>query len=543
MSVQVIEELVVALGLKSSLAADAKTAQGEMSGLSSAVQQHGVAIGAAMTGAGAAILALTDSARETNAELSVTAFQLGITTEEMRNLALETTNVTFPLEEVTATMDLLTRAGMRDTDAMKEVATAYDTLGDAVGKTASEVTGTMTTAFKTFNISAEESLDSIDGITYMLRNSTVEMDNLDSVLGYITPDLVDMGLTLDDTVAIMALMEEQGMTGSVATREFRSAITEATDSGTAINEVLGISNEQIAAYKEEMAGAEGITQEFADRANEQYGIMDQLGQKWDEFSLSAGSALAPLEPLGAALGGGGPMLMGLSSLMTILPTLSTVSIPALGGALTFLSANPIILVIAAVAAIVIILWQLEERFGFVSAAIDVVTGAVSGLIDWFTGMIASMGETEGESAGFGDALLLLLGPIGLVILAIEHWDEIPGIVTGIFDTVMGYVDGCITWLGEAGTRLMEAIVDGILNGPSPLNTVLDMLGLGSIGSIISGGGSPTPVPSSQASGGTVAHDNSVTIVNPTLTSGDDIDRLVRQIDDQQKQQMMRAGLS
>lgn len=538
---QVIEELVVALGLKSSLAADTAAAKGEMSGLSGMVQQHGVAIGAAMAGAGAAILALTDSAKKTNAELSVTATQLGITTEEMRNLALETANVTFPLEEVTATMDLLARAGMEDTDAMKETATALDTLGDATNRSASEVTSALIPALEAFDIPLGQAGDHTDGLTYLMRNSTIEMGDFANVVKYLAPDLDTLGLSMENTEAIMLAMADHGIQGTAATREFRTAVSSADGDVSALYEALGITADEVATYAGEIENADGLTQTFADAANEQYGLMDKLAQKWDEFSLSLGSTLEPLEPLGAALGAGGPMLMGLSSMMTILPTLSTVSIPTLSGALTFLAANPIILVIAAVAAIVLVLWQLEERFGFVSAAIDVVTGAVSGLIDWFSSMITSMGETEGESAGFGDALLLLLGPIGAVIFAFAHWDEILDIVTGIFDTVMGYVDDCITWLGDAGTRLMEAIVDGILNGPSPLNTVLDMLGLGSLGTILGGDSAAAPVPTTQAAGSATANDYSVVINNPVVTSGDDIDALSRQIDDQQRQQMVRAG--
>ena len=105
---------------------------------------------------GVAGLAVIQTTKKINAQLSVTALNLGITKEEMRALTLAVTNVTFPIDEVTASFDLLARAGVKDTEVLKETATAFDTLGDATGYSASQVTGFMVPAMKTFGLSAEE---------------------------------------------------------------------------------------------------------------------------------------------------------------------------------------------------------------------------------------------------------------------------------------------------------------------------------------------------------------------------------------------------
>jgi hypothetical protein len=670
MPTTVIEDLVVSLELESSLEKDTRKAKGELEGLYSNVAVAGRRIGAAMTAAGASIIALSELSRKTNAQLNVTAVGLGLTTERMRELALETTNVTFPLSEVTASFDLLTRAGLRDENQIARVASAYDNLGDAVGRSASQVTSTMIVAFKTFNLTAEESTGYIDQMTFLLRNSTVEMENLDSVLAYTTPDLVRMGLSLDDLIASLIVMERQGSSGAVVTRNFRSAVTSATsdvtdygqellDLGTKLetlkgkqedlttstrdnslsirqNEInlanakdqyaeivaegkradettaqynrrleeqsirieyltnsqddllkrradlessltdnlraqaenvsqtedaiiaqenqtaaideffttLGVTRAELEAVKGEMADATGITDEFSAAANTQYGIMDKLGQAWSEFTLASGSALAPLEPLGVALSASGPLLIGIIELQRILPYLSTTSIPTLGSALTFLSANPIVLIIAAVAAIVVALIILEEKFGLVTKAVDFVTSAFSSLVDWLGNIWDSFTKTTDESETFAnDGLLLLLGPIGLVILAFKNWDQILPIVTGIFDSIIGYIEGFIDWILTAGTRIMEAIVEGILNGPSPVNFLLDTLGLGSIGGLISGGNTPVPAAPAAVTGGPVSTDLSVTINNPIMTDGANIAETTRQISDVQRDQILRAGLT
>src|SRR3989304_6368761 len=68
-------------------------------------------IGVAFTAVGVAGLKFASDARNINATLGSTAITLGITTKELRNLTLATTNVTFPIKSVAATFDILTRAG------------------------------------------------------------------------------------------------------------------------------------------------------------------------------------------------------------------------------------------------------------------------------------------------------------------------------------------------------------------------------------------------------------------------------------------------
>jgi hypothetical protein len=299
------------------LGVDSKEFDSNMKGIKDKLVQHSRAIGAAMTGIGVAGLAIVDSSKKMNAQLGVTGLALGITTGEMRALSLEVTNVTFPLDEVTQTFDLLARAGVRDTEVLKETAIAFDTLGDATGRTASEVTEKMVPAMKTFGLTAEEVASKSDAMTYLIRNSTVSMDNFGSVVGYITPELVEMGLTMDDTIALMGIMEGKGMSGEVATRAFRTAITQATREQIPLNEALGITSEEMDAYKEKLEGATGMTKEFADAANKQYGIMDRVKQAWSEMTLKASGFLEPLEPILAGMTALGPLMIFLSTQLGI----------------------------------------------------------------------------------------------------------------------------------------------------------------------------------------------------------------------------------
>ena len=587
------------LGIKSTVPQDVQKAEGQIGKLDDTSKKSEksmasmagamTAAGAVAVGLGASIVMLTDSAKKTNAELGVTALQLGVSIEEMRGLALATTNVTFPLKEVTASFDLLTRAGMRDMEAIKEVATAYDTLGDATGNTASKVTSTMVTALKTFDISAEESTESIDGITYMLRNSIVEMENLDSVLGYITPDIVEMGLTLDDTAAMLGVMADKGMSGAVVTREFRTAMNAATSDTTdydselkdlgdtmdsliqkqadlsdstrdnslsirsnAINlanakdrlsemisegkrsdestvqynrrleeqririeslgnqqidlkekqeelkistventeaqadnvvetnlaeaaaldqsaaldglyEKLGVTREEVEAYKEEMAKASGITQEYADVANTQYGAVDELKQIFEEFTISAGSALEPLDTVGVGLTTFGGIMMGVGPMMTVFAGIQTGAVvPALLGIATagWLAIAPWLPLILGIGLAIAIGYLLWDNWDEISTGLGVLW---EGILDMIGAVWPMITEVVSDAIDFLWDLFINFTPLGIIV---DHFDEI-----------LDFFDGVKYLFYDAGAGIMQFLVDGIASLLfAPFNLVQDALG-------------------------------------------------------------------
>ena len=437
---------------------------------------------AAITALGVAGLKLVADARKMNAELGVTALNLGITTKEMRDLALAVTNVTFPLGEVTKTFDLLARAGVKDQQVLKDTALAFDTLGDAIGVPASQVTEKLIPTMKTFNLSAEEMAGKTDSLTYLFRNTTVSLDDFNRMVGYATPDLVAMGLTTEDMIAILAELEEQGYSGEVMTREFRKAVTSATKEQIPLNEALGISTETIGAYKEELKGAEGITQEYANVANEQYGIMDKIKQKWSELALVAGSFLTPLEPILGAMTALGPMMfffstgMGTAAIKTAAHTVALIAhkIALLALAIATkaaaaaqwllnvaMSANPIGLVILAIAGIIAIIVLLIKHFDKVKAVFAAVGKFIvdkfKAVVNFFKSIPAAIKAVFWKVADF------ILAPIRFVVnkiidainWVIRLFNKLPGVNIGVN---IGEIGGKIPKFSEAVAMQYGGIV-------------------------------------------------------------------------------------
>jgi len=590
------------LGVKSTVNRDISKAEKSVSGLDKTSKKSqssmksltaGMKVaGAAATGLGLAIIGLTDSAKKTNAALGVTAFQLGVSTEEMRDLALATTNVTFPLEEVQKSFDLLTRAGIRNTEELQTTAMAYDTLGDAVDHTASEIAGPMITAMKTFGLEMAEGANYTDQMTYLLRYTTLELGNFSSVIAKITPELVEMGLTMDDTIAILGVLESKGVAGEVAVRTFERAITSATNgtidwdatlsdladtmlnlkdeqdnltdsvrdtdlslrsnalsianakdrlaemqsegkkagetteqynrrleeqkirieslgyrqedlkkkqaettaeidanaeaqaanieiqdaaaasmaSGTSgmdvFYETLGVTNEEIAAYKEEMGDAEGITQDFADEANKQHGVIDNLRQSWEEWSLKAGSALEPLEGVGGALSLLGPLMMGAGGVGPAMQALSGIQLKALvpslwatasAGLAAIAPWLPLIIAIGAVIAIGYLLWDNWEE---ISAGLGVLWDGLSEL----------------AGTAWDSLTSVISGALDLLWNLFLGWTPL-GIFISHFDEILEFMDTLKDLFYNAGTGIMQFLIDGLASmAMAPFDIITDAFG-------------------------------------------------------------------
>ena len=447
-------KLFVEIGADTSaLDAGIDGAEKQVKGLGSKLAGSGKVIGAGMTVAGAGLMVLTDSSMKTNAALGVTAIQLGATKEEMRDLALETANVTFPLEEVTASFDLLSRAGMTNVDQMAATATAFDTLGDAIGIPASEVTTSLIPAFAAFGIPLEDATAHTDTFTHLMRNTTVELGDFSSMVNYLAADLDTMDISMNESVAVMEALAAQGIQGSAATREFRTAVSAADGDINLFYDALGLTADEVAGYSEKIEASTGITDTFAAAQNEQFTTMDKLKHAVSEATLQYGSFLEPLEALGPAMTTLGPLMIAASSM-------NWAHAASAWGMIA-----PYLAVIAPVLAVVAVLYILEKKFGVVTKTIDTAKVVFSTLVDWLSSsLVAGVDLANNVIGSLGDKLLFVLGPIGAVIYAFRNWEEIKGIVSGILGSVVGYITGLAGSFGSAGRGLMNAFVSGVTAG-------------------------------------------------------------------------------
>jgi hypothetical protein len=196
---------------------------------------------------------------------------------------------------------------------MKATATAFDTLADATGDVAESIADKLIPAFKVFGVDLPDTAEDLDNFTWLTKNTMVTLEEFAAAMDYVAAFGKDLDLTIEEMIASMAALEAQGITGSAVTRVFRTAITQAASGAVDLNEALGITQESVDSFMASMEGASGITQEYADAANEQFGIMDKIKQKFDELKLRVGSLLMPFEALLTVMAALGPTMLFLST--------------------------------------------------------------------------------------------------------------------------------------------------------------------------------------------------------------------------------------
>jgi len=285
------------------------------------IQQGLMAAGAAFTAVGVAGMKMVGDAKQMNAQLGQTALTLGVSTKEMRNLALATTDVTFPLKSVADTFDLLSRAGVTNTEEMQNAAKAFDGLADATGSSAEVVADMLLPAFKLFGEDIPQTTAELDKFTWMTKKTLVDLSDFGTLLTRMAPYMDDLDMSMDDAIATLAALGEQGIVGTAATLKLRTAITQAASGAVTLNEALGLTQEEIDGFKQQMSDATGITEKYAAVANTQFTILDKVKQKMSEFSLAVGSTLEPLEGMFAAMTALGPAMIGIGMMLPKLITL------------------------------------------------------------------------------------------------------------------------------------------------------------------------------------------------------------------------------
>lgn len=451
-------------------------ARDELSGafdqMSKKVKSHALAIGAAMTGVGAAGLKLTDDSRKLTAGLNVTALTLGTNTDALRSLALETTNVSFPMEEVTKTFDLLAKAGVRDNETLAKTATAFDTLGDAIGKNASDVTSLMVPAMKTFGLSFDEISAKTDLFTYLSKNSTLTLDDFNSMVGKVTPAMVEQGLSVEELTKALIVLEKQGYApGEVLSREFEKAANRVKEEHISLAEALGITSEELEEVQVGLDGAVGMTQEYADAANYQYGIVDKVKQKFNELKVQYGAILEPFEAVFAGLTAMGPVMMALST------NIGKATIKWIAHTAAW-AAHAVIVGAVKVATIAYTAAQWALNAAMIANPVGLLIAALGGLVALAVTLTGSWGKVADFFKGLWDKIsgffkdnwekiLMIILPVPMLL--ISNWESITGFfadlwkgVVGVFRFAWDAIAGILQKAWDFMTAGFKSTINGIL---------------------------------------------------------------------------------
>ena len=387
---------------------------------------------------------------------------LNMTEKEMRELVLSTTDVTFPLEDVLDLFETGRQQGIRSAEQLKEYAEFWDMVGDATGEASTKLAES-SAGLRAVGIQAGQESKALASFGYITENSTASVSDLLTFLERTGPQLRELGLDINDTTAIMGILEhEMGMTSQMARTEFRKAVNEADGDVALMLHSLNISIDTFQDYQSAVESSSDIIERNAKTHEETYTIMQRLQQGVKELFYANAPFLQQLADLAPLLLALGPAMKIVSAGQKMYNAVSALSIPilkakalAIWSTTTALLANPITWVIVGIVALVGALWMLWKNWDTVS---DYVVGAfiwvrerVNSILEAIVNFLSGIGEKIwAVVTGIFETLkgiFLKFHPIGIII---SHWDEIM--------EFLGNID-----LKEIGINIMTSLASGIKN--------------------------------------------------------------------------------
>jgi TP901 family phage tail tape measure protein len=326
--------------------------------------------------------------------------------------------------------------------------------------------------------------------TTQIRSALVEMstagsdasDMFTEVAGVGFKEFIAQGGNLQDALGVMSTAAENH---NVAINDLFGSV----EAGSAVLALTGKGSEKFASDLEAMGTSTGATSEaFGTMDETSARSMDKIMAMIEDFQLEIGDVFLPIlkddilpalkglldmfdgipdsaKPFIVAVGIIGAGLVIIGPLLVALPAI----IGGVGAAFTLLSANPIVLVVGG---LILLFVLLQTKFDIIGKAADILgkgfewlSGTVSDLIDWIT-------DAVDWSDVLGTAFKILLGPIGWVMTAMEHfgvsWDDVwqgmlsiaqrvSGFIVGIFDSIVGTVRTSINWVIDGINTMIRGL--------------------------------------------------------------------------------------
>lgn len=293
-----IDDLVIGIGIDDAgLDASAEKA-------ASSFEKHIGKIGLATAAAGAGLEAFARSQQDSNIQTQQLAASLGISEDAMRDMARETANVGFPLEEVLDLMETGKQQGLKSKAALEQYANFWDMIGDASGESATDL-GKAGVALHTMGIEAGHESDAVAALGFIQEKTTLSQADFLGMLGKLGPDLKKAGLDVDDTAALIGVLgNEMGLTGRAARTELSKALKQSDGTTADLLKTLGITEKQFDDYTASVKDSSGVMQRNADIVDDNFTPLQKLQNEAKELMFQYGD-------LANAAGAAAPVLMAI----------------------------------------------------------------------------------------------------------------------------------------------------------------------------------------------------------------------------------------
>ena len=367
-----------------------------MRSVKDAVTQNWTAITAAVSGAGMALEAFARSQQDMLLTSDNLAYSLGIATDEARDLAYEISDVTMGIEDTYAVLEIGRKQQLKSTYALQEYAGFWSMISDVTGYSAPAL-AKASASLRAVGIQAGEETEALAAFGFIHQETTSSVMDFMTMLERTGPQIREMGMDINDTAAVLGLMEHGlGMTSRMARQEFRKAANEADGDLVSMLDTLGLSETQFMEYRSAVDASSTVIQDLDEQYIASRTSMQKLQAEVEKTVHLYGAHFMPaIEMLSPVMMGAGAVMGTLAAGQYLVTgALGKALIPALlGGAKAVLGFSvalltcPITWIIAGVIAVGVAIWQLWKNWDKVSAWFgdrwDWITEKAGLAFDWF----------------------------------------------------------------------------------------------------------------------------------------------------------------
>ena len=276
------------------------------------LEKNWVKIGIATAAAGVAIEAMARKQGVLTEQTKKVAASLGMQEKEVRKLVLSLSDVSTPIEEVLALMELGRQQGLKSIKQLEGYVNFWDMVADASG----EAAGMLADAgisIHAVGIAAGEEGQALAAFGYIIQETTASIPEFLNFLALAGPELRSMGADINDAAAILGILEQEfGLAGRRGIAMFRQAVNESGGDLEKMLSLLGISKEVFDEYSLAVENSSDVIARNAKIHEESFTIMQKL-QSWAaDITYKYGDLVTVISALTPLLITIGPIIKGVA---------------------------------------------------------------------------------------------------------------------------------------------------------------------------------------------------------------------------------------
>jgi len=264
-----------------------------------------------MIAAGAAAQQALDSTKQWRTNLNQTATTANLTDEEVRELAASITDASLRMGEASQTLNLLASRGVDTEDDLKELTQQFNAVAEATGTKLPEATRVSIQAMRAFGDEAEDIEENADTLVTVSRQTGLEFREVGDAVADIQPFVDELGLTLEDTAAILLALEEQGLNAQRSQELLARAAEESDGSMKNLRNRLELTTQDLNEQRQVLRRNSGAVVRLSQDHRDALSPVDRLRSSLDDSKVAAAGATAVFEflpPLLTAAGGASLLL-------------------------------------------------------------------------------------------------------------------------------------------------------------------------------------------------------------------------------------------